>query len=104
VHQPLLKNASWDIRALIEQSGFYEWVSINKRARGAHRGANFSWTAALWLAWHRRGNAVSELRGRTKNGVTIQLEAVEKWFGNVQVIKSIDLEIPMTAICHLLVA
>jgi ABC-type multidrug transport system fused ATPase/permease subunit len=49
-------------------------------------GANFTWTAAIWLAW------ASPAR---KGGVmgAIELKAVEKWFGEVQVIKGVDLTI-----------
>lgn len=47
-----------DIAALIEQSGFYE--CFNPITGEGCIGANFSWTAALWLAWASpRNNAVA---------------------------------------------
>ncbi|MBA3403157.1 MAG: hypothetical protein H0U13_00525, partial [Gemmatimonadaceae bacterium] len=40
-----------DTRALIEQTGFYE--AYNPVDGTGNGGDDFSWTAAIWLAWAR---------------------------------------------------
>ena len=72
-----------DTRALIAERGFAEYYHPDTGQPAG--GGTFTWTAAVWLRW--AGTQAGE--GRMTG--SIELRAVEKWFGETQVIKGVDL-------------
>jgi multiple sugar transport system ATP-binding protein len=77
-----------DTARLIVENGFAEYFSPEDGTPAG--GATFTWTAAVWLAW-----PVPSPELLAEGGVmgAIELKSVEKWFGEVQVIKGVDLSI-----------
>ena len=78
-------------QSLIIEKGFQN-IFILSMAPGG--GDSFTWTAAVWLAWASPSNEV--LMG------SIELSDIEKWFGEAQVIKGIDLNIKLVSSSFLL--
>ena len=69
--------------SLMAQHGFAEYFDPLTGAPAG--GGTFTWTAAVWLAW------ASPSQGEVMGA--INLDGVEKWFGEAQVIKGVNLEI-----------
>jgi ABC-type multidrug transport system fused ATPase/permease subunit len=79
-----------DTARLIVENGFAEYFSPEDGTPAG--GATFTWTAAVWLAWASPKSRCRCWPGRGLMGA-IELKSVEKWFGEVQVIKGVDLSI-----------
>ena len=70
---------------LIAEHGFAEYFDPHTGEPAG--GGSFTWTAAIWLTW------ASPSAGEVLRMGAIGLQSVEKWFGDAQVIKGVDLQI-----------